>query len=132
MIARPTVLIVEDEYAIADLLELVLADEGYAAVKASNGRVALQRLVDSPLPDLMLCDFMMPVLDGPGLLAAMQLVPRQRAIPFIIMSSVPEATVSERVSGYAAFLDKPFRLAAVVTLVAAVLSGAGPSPKAVA
>jgi CheY-like chemotaxis protein len=50
----------------------------------------------------------------------------QRDIPCIIMSSMPEANVRERITGYAAFVRKPFQLAAVVQLVASVLSASRP------
>ena len=119
-----TVLIVEDEFAIADLLEMVLTDEGHEVVTASNGRQGLERLTKGPLPDLIISDYMMPVLDGVGMIQTMQRSERQRAIPYILMSSMPEESVRERIDGYAAYIRKPFRLAAMVTLVAAVLNGA--------
>jgi CheY-like chemotaxis protein len=66
-----TVLIVEDEFAIADLLEMALTDEGYRVLLAANGRQGLQRLAEGPRPDLVISDYMMPILDGTGLLQAM-------------------------------------------------------------
>lgn len=117
-----TVLIVEDEFAIADLLEMVLTDEGYRVLTAANGRQGLERLADRPLPDLVISDYMMPLLDGAGLLQAMRDAEALRHIPCIIMSSVPEANVRERVNGYTAFIRKPFQFAAVVQLVAIILS----------
>ena len=45
-------LIVEDELAIAELLEMVLTDGGYRVVTAANGRQGLERLTDGPVPDL--------------------------------------------------------------------------------
>jgi CheY-like chemotaxis protein len=118
-----TVLIVEDEFAIADLLEMVLTDEGYRVLTAANGRQGLERLADGPLPDLIISDYMMPLLDGAGLLQAMRNTEAHRDIPCIIMSSVPEANVRERIHGYTAFIRKPFQLAAVIQLVATILSG---------
>lgn len=117
-----TVLIVEDEFAIADLLEMALVDEGYRVLLAANGRQGLERLAEGPRPDLVISDYMMPVLDGPGLIQAMRESEAQRDIPCIVMSSVPEANVRERIRGYAAFVRKPFQLAAMVRLVASVLS----------
>ena len=67
-----TVLIVEDEFAIAELLSMVLTDGGYRVVLAANGRQALERLNEGPSPDLIITDLMMPVLDGTGLIQAMQ------------------------------------------------------------
>lgn len=67
-----TVLVVDDEFAIADLLEMVLADEGYRVLLAINGRQGLERLAEGPRPDLVISDYMMPVLDGAGFVQAMQ------------------------------------------------------------
>lgn len=117
-----TVLIVEDEFAIADLLEMALTDEGYRVLLAANGRQGLQRLAEGPRPDLVISDYMMPILDGAGLLQAMRETEAQRDIPCIVISSMPEANVRERIKGYAAFVRKPFQLAALVQLVARVLS----------
>jgi CheY-like chemotaxis protein len=87
-----------------------------------NGRQGLERLAEGPAPDLVICDFMMPILDGAGLFKAMREVETQRDIPCIIMSSMPEANVRQRINGYAAFVRKPFQLAAMVQLIATILS----------
>lgn len=117
-----TVLIVEDEFAIAELLSMALTDRGYRVVLAANGRQALERLNEEPLPDLIITDLMMPVLDGTGLIHAMQRSKRQRDIPCIIMSSIPEDAARRRVNEYAGFIRKPFRLASVLQLVRNVLA----------
>jgi CheY-like chemotaxis protein len=78
-----TVLIVEDEFAIADLLATVFADEGYRVLTAANGRQGLERLAEGPRPDLVMSDYMMPVLDGAGLLRAMRETEAHRDIPCI-------------------------------------------------
>ena len=116
-----TVLIVEDEFAIADLLELVLTDEGYRVVLAGNGRQGLERLAEGLVPDLVICDYMMPVLDGAGLILAMQENEAQRSIPCVVMTSMPEAIIRARITGYAAYVRKPFQLAAMVRLVTSIL-----------
>jgi DNA-binding response OmpR family regulator len=126
MSALATVLIVEDEFAIADLLEMALIDEGYRVVRAANGRQGLEHLAEG-LPDLVISDFMMPVLDGAGLVQAMRQSEGQREVPIIIMSSMPEANVHARIDNYAAFVRKPFQIAALMRLVATVLGSAQPS-----
>ena len=123
-----TVLIVEDEFAIADLLEMVLTDEGYRVLRAANGRQGLQRLAEDPRPDLVISDYMMPILDGAEMFRAMQATELQRDIPCIVMSSIPEATVQERIRNYAAFVRKPFQLAAMIELVATILAAPRPEP----
>jgi CheY-like chemotaxis protein len=122
-----TVLIVEDEFAIASLLEMVLTDEGHRVLTAANGRQGLERLAEGPRPDLVVTDYMMPVLDGTGLLRAMRESEAQRDIPCIVMSSMPEANVRERIDDYEAFVRKPFDLDAMVRLVATILKT--PRPK---
>lgn len=117
-----TVLIVEDEFAIAELLSMALTDRGYRVLLAANGRQALERLNEEPPPDLIITDLMMPVLDGTGLIHAMQRSKRQRDIPCIIMSSIPEDAARRRVNEYAGFIRKPFRLASVLQLVRNVLA----------
>jgi CheY-like chemotaxis protein len=122
-----TVLIVEDEFAIADLLEMALTDEGYRVVTAANGRQGLERLAGGPPPDLVISDFMMPVLDGAGFVQAMRQSEGQRELPIIIMSSMPEANVQARIDSYAAFVRKPFQIAALMRLVATILKAAQPA-----
>jgi CheY-like chemotaxis protein len=119
--SNQTVLIVEDEFAIADLLEMALTDEGYRVVRAANGRQGLERLAEEPRPDLVITDFMMPVLDGAGFLRAMRDMEMQPEIPCIVISSMPERNVRARIDAYAGFLRKPFQLAELERLVAAIL-----------
>jgi CheY-like chemotaxis protein len=73
-------------------------------------------------PDLVLLDFMMPIMDGPAMLKTIREDPAQRDIPAIVMSSLPESVVAAATKGkYTAFLRKPFRLAAVTQVVNAAL-----------
>jgi CheY-like chemotaxis protein len=115
-----TVLVVDDEFGIVDVLETILTDEGYRIITASNGRQGLVRLAEEK-PDVILLDFMMPILGGAEMLREMAAVPAHQRIPVIIMSSLGEQAVAERCKGYAAFLHKPFRAAAVLSTVARVL-----------
>lgn len=58
------ILIVEDEYGNAEILQLLLEAEGYRVALASNGQQALDILRTSENPALILSDFMMPVMNG--------------------------------------------------------------------
>ena len=91
-----TVLIVEDEWAIADWLEVLLGENGYNVLSAGNGREALD-ILHRETPDLVLTDFMMPFVDGAGLIAAMQEKPATRDIPVVVMTSLLESVVRDRV-----------------------------------
>lgn len=103
-----TVLIVEDEWAIADWLEVLLSENAFNVLTASNGRAALD-IMHREIPDLVLTDFMMPFLDGAGLVAAMRDDPRLRDVPVVLMTSLVENVVRERVGRFRAYLRKPFR-----------------------
>ena len=115
-----TILVADDEWAIAEVLESLLADEGYRVIIANNGKQALERLAEWP-PDLIMLDFMMPVMDGKATLQALQADPKTANIPVIMMSSLPEETIRERCSGYVDFLRKPFRVAAVLDKIEGAL-----------
>ena len=114
------VLVVDDELPIAKLLEDVLADEGHRVVLAANGNQALERAMDET-PSIIITDLMMPEMDGAALIAALAAHADLRNVPVVVMSSLPEATVSHRCQGYRAFLRKPFRIFDVVDLVAAIV-----------
>jgi CheY-like chemotaxis protein len=115
-----TVLIVEDEWAIADWLEVLLGENGYNVLSAGNGREALD-ILHRETPDLVLTDFMMPFVDGAGLIAAMQEKSATRDIPVVVMTSLLESVVRDRVVGYRAYLRKPFREADLMKVVGEIL-----------
>jgi CheY-like chemotaxis protein len=121
----PTVLIIEDEWVIADALKAGLSDAGYKVVTAANGKIALDRLTES-VPDVILCDFMMPVMNGAATIRAIQENPALRDIPIICMSSLPESRVATQVGQYRAFLAKPFTAARVLSLLSTVLAKNAP------
>ena len=130
MSGMATILIVEDEFAIAELLEMVLVDEGYHILRASNGRQGLECLATEPRPDLVISDYMMPILDGASMIQTMRENAAQRDIPCIIMSSMPEDNVRQRIQGYSSFVRKPFQLIKMVELVATTLGPIGSTPSA--
>jgi CheY-like chemotaxis protein len=119
------ILVVDDEFSVAEVLQSVLADAGHEVVTAVNGRQGLE-LLGKKLPDLVLLDFMMPIMDGLAMLKAMKQDPAYRKVPAVVMSSLPESAVAEAARGmYAAFLRKPFKLAAVTDTVKTVLGQHG-------
>jgi DNA-binding response OmpR family regulator len=115
------ILVVEDELAVAELVETALAEAGHEVRSAINGRHGLQQL-SQRRADLVLLDYLLPVMDGAALLKAMCESAAWHEIPAVVMSSLPESAVAAAAGGmYGAFLHKPFRLAAMVEVVEAVL-----------
>jgi len=107
--AQKKVLLVEDDLEIRDILQDLLEAEGYDVIPASHGRQALEFLSASPteaLPDLVVLDMMMPLVDGSQVLASMKSDPKLSPIPVVVMSAVAR----ERPAGAAAFLRKPIPL----------------------
>jgi CheY-like chemotaxis protein len=120
-----TVLVVDDEYGIAELLEAVLVDEGHRVLTASNGKHGLS-VLEKEKPDVIFLDYMMPIMDGAAMLSHMSSNPALRNTPVVMMSSIPEATVAERCQGYVLFLRKPFNVFHVIDVVNN-LTGSGSS-----
>jgi CheY-like chemotaxis protein len=114
------VLVVDDEVGIAHLLSDVLSDEGHRVLVAANGHEALKR-AEQERPHLVITDFMMPVMDGAQLIKAMAEHPDLKGVPVFLISSVPEAAVRDKCSGYALFIRKPFRIYDVVDQVTRAL-----------
>jgi len=88
MPGTPSILIVEDEYGLAELLRDLLVDVGYDVTLAINGRLALKVLEERPV-DVVLTDVMMPVMDGPELVRAMREHAQHKTIPIVMMTSLP-------------------------------------------
>jgi len=63
---------------LPEVLEAIITEAGYRAIVASNGKQALERIKED-LPDLVLTDFMMPVVNGAGLLTALNARPEHVA-----------------------------------------------------
>lgn len=118
-----TVLVVDDEFGVAEVLQSILEDEGYRVATAINGKQALTRLTELT-PDLIMLDYMMPIMDGAQTLAAIRSDKNFAATPVIMMSSLDEASVRDSCTDYNSFLRKPFRAMAVVKLVAQLLAQA--------
>ena len=118
------VLVVDDEALIAMALEAALEDAGFRVATAANGRQGLERLAEAPRPEIVLLDMMMPVMNGPAMLAAMAADPELRGIPVIVLSSLPEEAVRDRAKGVAAILRKPYTADEVLDAIARVLGRA--------
>ncbi len=103
------VLLIEDDALLrentAELLELA----GYIVVTAPNGSVGIQK-VKSESPDVIVCDIMMPEVDGYGVLEAISSDPSTQAIPFIFLSAKTERHEVRKGMDLGAddYLTKPF------------------------
>src|SRR3984957_2685090 len=111
-----TVLVVDDEFGIAELFEAILEDEGHRVLTASNGRHGLEVLAKER-PDVVFLDYMMPVMDGGNMLRRMTAGKKVKYMPGVMMRSIPWAAVADRCSGYVKFMRKPFYVSQVTDVV---------------
>ncbi len=86
---RKKILLIEDHAQMRENLILMLEMEGFAVIWADQGLRGLQ-LARSHAPDLILCDVMMPGLDGHGVLQALRAEPATATIPFIFLTAKGE------------------------------------------
>lgn len=101
-----SILIVDDEFGLAEMLRDMLRDEGYDVSLAINGRLALDVLGERSI-DLVVTDIMMPVIDGVELATAIRHSETHRDIPVVIMTSLPSLPRHQS-DLFDAVLRKPF------------------------
>jgi CheY-like chemotaxis protein len=102
-----SVLIIDDEYGLADIVAEVLVESGYSVRVAINGRQGLEFMRAVP-PDLVLLDVMMPIMTGPELLVVMRSEPELAHVPVIVMSGLRESIPKDEPRLFQGVLVKPF------------------------
>lgn len=102
-----TILIVEDDSAIRQGLEIFLRKIGYRTESAENGQVGLKLAGDSQV-DLIIADIRMPVLDGLKMLHQLKMDQSLKGIPVIMLSASPGDQRSALDAGAVRFIRKPF------------------------
>jgi two-component system chemotaxis response regulator CheY len=96
------ILVIDDDIDVRNVMTLLLRAEGYHVATAANGRDALDYLNQSEVPDLILLDVMMPVMDGWQFMQRQQQDPALARIPIIILSAA-----SDVARGAVAHFQKP-------------------------
>jgi serine/threonine protein kinase len=109
-VARPLVLVVDDDPSVREALRMALEGEGYPVRCAANGLEGLQQLRAAPLPGLILLDLMMPVMDGWQFLHERQRDPRLAAVPVVVISAASTSLAQALALGAADCLQKPVGL----------------------
>ena len=114
------VLLVEDEFLIASMLEAALEAAGHEVRQAGNGRRALE-VLRGFRPDVVVTDYMMPRMDGAELIRRIRGTPELDGVHVIVMTALPEGTLAAQRLPYDAYLGKPFREAELLALITRVL-----------
>ncbi len=129
--ARESILVVEDEDDIRELLRYNLAREGYRVATAASGEEALKIAKDS-LPDLVLLDLMLPGVDGLEVCRAIKQDPLTRKLPIVMLTAKGEEAdiVAGLELGADDYVTKPFGLRVLLARVRVVLRRSQAAPPA--
>src|SRR4051794_27157433 len=120
--AQQTILIIEDERPLIDVLTYNLQKEGFEVASASDGQDGLRRAT-TLLPDLVILDLMLPVIEGLEVCRQLRASPRTREIPILMLTARGEE-VDEIVGfqmGADDYVTKPFKLKPLIQRVKALL-----------
>jgi two-component system phosphate regulon response regulator PhoB len=125
---KPLVMVVEDESALVTMLRYNLEKEGYRVCEAADGEEALTVLAERN-PDLVLLDWMLPVMSGIEVCRQIRRKPRTRDLPVIMLTARGEE--SDKVRGLNTgaddYLSKPFSLPELLARVKALLRRVQPA-----
>jgi CheY-like chemotaxis protein len=111
-----SVLIVDDEFGLADITADLLREAGYDVTLAINGKLGLASLATRHA-DIVLTDLMMPVMDGPEMIRRMRADPKLARIPAILMTALPEAVQGGDGAQHDAVLVKPYSMTELLAVI---------------
>ena len=119
---RPTILIVDDEAPLLTLLRYNLEKNGFIVEEAVDGREALDAIAAAP-PDLVLLDWMLPVMSGIEVCRQVRRRPATRMLPIIMVTARTEDQDSVRALDLGAddYITKPFVMEALLARIRALL-----------
>lgn len=109
-------LLIDDSRAMRMILGRIMTGLGYQIVEATNGQEALDLLEDSPLPDVALIDWNMPVMDGLSFVSAARADERLRPMTLMMVTTESEhgQIVRALAAGAHEYIIKPFTPDAIV------------------
>jgi two-component system, OmpR family, phosphate regulon response regulator PhoB len=124
---KPLVMIVEDEAPLVTLLKYNLEKEGFGVCEASDGEEALVQIAERK-PDVVLLDWMLPLVSGIEVCRQIRRSPQSRAVPIIMLTARGEEGDKIRGlnSGADDYITKPFSPSELVARVRAVIRRAKP------
>jgi two-component system phosphate regulon response regulator PhoB len=126
---RPLVLVVEDEPALVTMLRYNLEKQGFRVDEAGDGEEALTRIAELP-PDLVLLDWMLPVMSGIEVCRQVRRRPTTRDLPIIMVSARTDDQDAVRGlnTGADDYITKPFNMDALLARMRALLRRSGAVP----
>ncbi len=117
------IMVVDDEYEVADIVKKMLESEGYDVITANSGEECLKKL-EKERPDLILLDIMMPVMDGWTTLRKIKSNEKWRSIPVSMLTALPltpDDTKDKPINSIENYIVKPFSKKILVQKVRDIL-----------
>jgi CheY-like chemotaxis protein len=113
-----TLLVIEDEAPLRANLVRLLTAEGYRVITAADGDEGIRR-AQKDHPDLVICDILMPLVDGYGVLATLRSRPETAATPLIFLTASADKEDLARglQSGANDYVTKPFKIADLLAAI---------------
>ncbi len=115
------VLVVEDEHTQAEVLTMLFSLEGFEVTVAHNGKEALAQL-DRVQPDLIVTDFMMPLMNGGEMAKLVRTASPHAKVPIVMTSATHASQVEQYSEHYDAFLRKPYLWDDLFAIIGRLLS----------
>jgi CheY-like chemotaxis protein len=110
------IVVAEDEFLIADMLVVSLEEAGHEVHEAAHGAAAL-KIIRDVVPDLVITDFMMPLMTGLELAEAMRADTALQRIPIVLVSGAQGAQARSRGDLFDLVFDKPYAMDRLLTAV---------------
>lgn len=115
---RTKILLVDDELNLRETISEVLIYQDYSVKSVCNGQEALD-LLEYWTPDLIICDIMMPVMDGSTLLEIIKDINSLNTIPFIFLTAKKESNLMRKclLEGADDYIAKPFKIKELISII---------------
>lgn len=121
---QKTILVIEDEDSLCEILQDELSSSGYKVVTAQNGLEGLAKIQEIE-PDLIICDRAMPAMTGYELLERLRgIYPQYKDVPFIFLTALTDASDKQAVNPFkpTAYLEKPLDFDKLLKTIEAALA----------
>jgi CheY-like chemotaxis protein len=119
--ASPTILLVDDDFELLEIMSELLQIQGYSTLQAQNGQKAIDLLKKTPrFPSLIVLDMSMPVLDGRGFLEQRARDAILRDIPVVIVSGSEAPAIP--LTDIMAYLRKPVKIERLMSVIESIPS----------
>jgi two-component system phosphate regulon response regulator PhoB len=127
-----TILIVEDERDLVDILDFNLRHEGFATRRALTGSEALTQAFKDPVPDLVLLDLMLPDIAGTEVCRRLRADDRTKGVPVLMLTAKDDEV--DRIVGFEVgaddYVTKPFSVRELMLRIRAILRRSVTAPEA--